>query len=245
MNRSHLLSIITIFIVLLAARRAAADEAADRAAVADAFGKLADYAESLATTAGRSEDRAVRKRFAPRATEVGEDLENLARRTRKDVGYAVLAKETLTLAREAATLPELADEASDKAERKSLRAQAQTLEQSVSAMHKILDALAAKQDKPEKPAPMRAAAFAQLLETIGEASFDKDKVEVVRHAAQTNWFLASQVASVMDLLSFDDGKIDAAAAMWPKITDPENSFVIFNKLTFDSSKEKLRKRVGK
>jgi hypothetical protein len=67
----------------------------------------------------------------------------------------------------------------------------------------------------------------------------------VRHAAQTNWFAAAQVASVMDLISFDDGKIDAAVAMWPRLTDPENSFVIFNKLTFESSKEKLRKRLGK
>ena len=49
----------------------------------------------------------------------------------------------------------------------------------------------------------------------------------------------------MDQISFDDGKIDAAAAMWPRLVDPENSFVIFNKLGFDSSKDKLRKRVGK
>ena len=102
-----------------------------------------------------------------------------------------------------------------------------------------------KKSKPAKPQPMKSADFAQLVEAIRSASFDDDKVGVVRLAAQNNWFLASQGAAVMDLISFDDSKIDAAVAMWPRITDPENYFVMMNKLGFDSSKEKLRKRVGR
>lgn len=242
MLRTFVRSIVTL---LLFVSFAHADAAQDRSAVAEALGKLSTYADGLARTASKSEDRAIRKKLAPRATDVADDLGNLAQRTRKDVPYGTLGKDALAIERDAGTLIELADEAEDKAERKQLRAQAATLEQSVVAVRKVIEALARDEGKPSKPVAMRDAAFDQLVATIRKASFDDDKVAVARHAAQSNWFSAAQIASVMGLLSFDDGKIDAAVAMWPRMTDPENSFVIFNKLTFDSSKEKLRKRVSK
>jgi hypothetical protein len=249
MHRFLVQTCLVVLILVAGVRHSHADSAADRAAVADALTKLSSYAEGVAQAAQRSEDRAVRKKFAPRASDVADDLEALANRARKDVTYRALSKDALAIDRDALTLIELADEAQDKAERKALRSQAVTLEQSVAATHKVLDALAARDDdkpaKPAKPQPMTSAQFGQLVEAIRSASFDDDKVGVVRLAAQTNWFLASQGAAVMDLISFDDGKIDAAAAMWPRITDPENYFVMLNKLNFDSSKEKLRKRVGR
>ena len=248
MSRSLVASIFIVFAMLAGTRAAFADAAGDRSAIAEALSKLSSYAADVARTAQRSEDRAVRKKFASRATEIADDLDTLASRTRKDVSYAALAKDTQQIGRDAQALIELADEAEDKTERKSLRTQAQALEQGIAATRKVLEALARDNDKPAKPAkpqPMPGASFAQLIEAIRAASFDDDKVAVVRHAAQTNWFSANQVGSVMDQISFDDGKIDAAAAMWPRIVDPENSFSIFNKLAFDSSKEKLRKRVGK
>lgn len=232
----------SIAILLILAAAAAADPAQDRSAVGDALAKLSSYADALARAAAKSDDRAVRKKLAPRATDVADDLGNLVQRTRRDVAYAALGKDALSIERDAHALIELADEAEDKAERKSLRSQAATLEQGIAAVRNVIETLARDDSKP---AAMRAPAFDQLVQTIRKASFDNDKVAIVRHAAQTNWFAAAQVASVMELLSFDDGKIDAAVAMWPRLTDPENSFVIFNKLTFDSSKEKLRKRVAK
>lgn len=244
MTRLLIRSLITFAALLLWTHAAHAD----RTAVADALGKLSEYADGIAKAASRSEDRAVRKRLAPRVTDIADDLGALARRTRKDVAYATLAREAAMIGRDAGALVELADEAEDKAERKALRAQAVALEQGVATVKGVLDALARDDDKPKQPAkraPMKQAAFEQLVQTVRAASFDDDKLEVVRHAAQTNWFSANQVAAVMELFSFDDGKIDAAVAMWPRITDPENSFVIFKKLAFDSSREELRKRVGK
>jgi hypothetical protein len=249
MNRFLAQTLLIVLVLIAGARRSHADARADRSALAEALTKLASYAEGVAQGAQRSEDRGVRKKFAPRASDIADDLEALANRTRKDVAYRALTKDALAIDRDVLALVELADEAEDKTERKTLRGQAVTLEQSVATTHKVLEALAARdEDKPAKPAkpqPMRVADFTQLVEAIRSASFDDDKVGVVRLAAQNNWFLASQGAAVMDLLSFDDGKIDAAAAMWPRITDPENYFVMMNKLAFDSSKEKLRKRVGR
>jgi hypothetical protein len=241
--------LVQLLLVFLLTGSSHADSTTDRAAIVDALTKLASYADSVARAAQRSDDRGVRKNFAPRALDVADDLEALANRARKDVGYRSLGKDALDIDRDALALVELADEAQDKTERKTLRAQAVTLEQSIATTHKVLEALAARDDdkqaRPQKPQPMKSAEFGQLVAAIRGASFDDDKVGVVRLAAQNNWFLASQGAAVMDLISFDDGKIDAAAAMWPRITDPENYFVMMNKLSFDSSKDKLRKRVGR
>ncbi|MDX2088716.1 MAG: DUF4476 domain-containing protein [Kofleriaceae bacterium] len=244
----YLSYLVFTIVFVLSMPLAHADGDADRAAISDALAKLSTYADGLARNASRSEDRAVRKQFAPQATEIADELEALARRTQRDVSYAALGRDAVEIGRDASALVERADEAEDIAERKTLRAQAAALEQGVATTRKVIESLARESDRPAKPAkptPMRQAAFDQLVQTIRAASFDDDKVEVVRHAAQGNWFGANQVATVMDLLSFDDGKIDAAVAMWPRITDPENSFVIFNKLAFDSSKDKLRKRVSK
>jgi hypothetical protein len=244
MTRFFVRSLLTLAVLAVSIRTAHAD----RGAVADALGKLSEYADGLASSAARSGDRAVRKKLAPKTTDVADDLGALASRTRKDVAYTALAREAAAIGRDAAALVELADEAEDKAERKALRAQAVALEQGIATVRGVMEALAREDDKPKQPAkpvPMKQAAFEQLVGAIRAASFDDDKLEVVRHAAQTNWFSSNQVAAVMDLLSFDEGKIDAAVAMWPHITDPENSFVIFKKLAFDSSREELRKRVGK
>lgn len=248
MMRSLVLFWLLTLSLVLSSAAARAEGGADRTAIADALTKLSSYADSIARTASRSEDRVIRKKFATQATELADELGTLARRTTRNVPYTTLSREAVELGRDAAELVDLADEAEEASERKALRTQAVALEQGIAATHKAMQALAREDEKPAtsaKPGPMRREAFEQLVQAIRSASFDEDKGEVVRHAAQTNWFLASQVASVMDLFSFDEGKIDAAAAMWPRITDPENSFAIFNKLAFDSSKEKLRKRVSK
>jgi hypothetical protein len=89
--------------------------------------KLSANASSLAKSANGSDDRAVRKKFGPRATELSDDLTALARRVRKDIPLDAIAKDALDIAKDAAELVDLADEAEEKEERKSLRAQAQLL----------------------------------------------------------------------------------------------------------------------
>ena len=58
-------------------------------------------------------------------------------------------------------------------------------------------------------------------------------------------FTANQIATLMGLLAFDEGKIDAAVAAWPRCVDPQNSFVLYKKLAFDDSREQLRKRISR
>ena len=246
MIRQALLSVVAVAVVLLG--RASADSATDRAAIADSAVKLSASATSLAKSASSSDDRAVRKKFAPRATELSDDLSALARRVRKDVPLDAIAKDTLGIAKDAAELIDLADEAEEKDERKSLRAQAQLLEQGVVAMRKNVETIAAKKDDskkgPARPAAMSPQAFNALSAAVKEADFDRGKAAVLQQAAQSNYFTSAQVATLMTFFDFDDGRVEGAVACWSKIVDPENSFVIYTKFDFEGGKEKLRKRVA-
>jgi hypothetical protein len=236
-----------IFVVLFVVLLGRAAHADDRATTADSLTKLGTTADSLGRTAKASDDRGVRKKFAPKATELGDDLSALAKRTRKDVPLKTIAKELGDLDTDANALIDAADEADDKTERKSLRAQATQLEQAIAAAKKALDAVAddKKDDKKPaaKPIPMKADAFKALLEAVGNANTDADKVSVAR-AAGANYFTAAQVGQLMDLLNTEMPKVDLASMLWSRLVDVQNGFVIFGKLELSGSKAELHRRVG-
>ena len=143
-----LLSVFTLVaVVLFAAPQALADAKSDRAAIADAATKLSTSATSLATAAKASDDRGTRKKFAPAAQDLGDDLAAFARRAVKDVPMKSLAADLTGILKDSGALVELADEAEEKDERKQLRASAQLLQQGVANVGKQLLAAAANEEK--------------------------------------------------------------------------------------------------
>jgi hypothetical protein len=261
-----LISILTA--LLLFSIPSSPARADDRAVVGDALGKVSAGAQAVAQQARKSDDKAVRKKFAAAAAEIGDDLDSLARRIRKDTPLKTIAAGLADTDRDATTLIDAADDAEDKAERKTLRAQAQLLEQGIATVRKALDAAIARNDSDSddnddsdtdsntsrrkkkssnaKPTPMSPEAFSRLVAAVRSASFDDDKVAVIREAVQSsnNYVTSAQTGSLMDLISFDESRIEAAVACWPHLTDPQNSFSIYSHLNFDSSKDELRKRVS-
>lgn len=244
------LALVAVVLSWFGSGAARADGARDRAVISETLDKLGGAAHALAKAAQGSDDRAVRKKFAPAATDLGDDLQALSRRAGKaDVGLDVVVKGLGPIDKDAVALVDLADEAEDKAERKSLRAQASQLQQQISAARKIIEAIAVKKEEAKAQAPAKQAmadgSFNQLVAAVRGASFDEDKTGVVRDAARLNWFSANQIATLMGLLSFDEGKIELAVAAWPHCVDPQNSFVLYKRLSFDDSRDTLRKRISK
>src|SRR5258706_1383015 len=146
---------LVVVAVLVVGRSAHAE---DRNTAADAMTKLGTTAETLGKTAKGSDDRGVRKKFAPKATELADDLAALAKRTRKDVPLKPISTELADLDKEATTLIDAADEAEDKTERKGLRASATSLEQGIAAIKKTIDTLATSDKPAAKPVAMKADA---------------------------------------------------------------------------------------
>ena len=233
-----------LLLVIATASRADADSAQERSVISETLDKLGNAAHALAKTAQSSDDRG-----ASAATDLGDDLKGLARRAAKqEVALAVVVQGLGEIDKDALGLVDVADEVSDKQERKTLRAQAVQLQQQIATAKKIIDQIANKKEEA-KAVPgnqaMTDAAFTQLVSSVRSASFDEDKVGVVRDAARLNWFTTNQIASLMGLLSFDEGKIELAVAAFGHAVDPQNSFVLYKKLSFDDSREKLRKRISK
>lgn len=243
----HLAISLVVWLGVVVCGRAYAD-APNKAVIIDTLTKLATAADGLAKEAANSDDRGARKKFAPRAREIADDLNDLATTARKEgTTLARLGGGIAPIDKDAAGLPDLADEIEDKTERKAMRQKANLLQQAVSATRKLIDSEAAKGDAkpaPTKPTPISDASFQKLVAAIEAASFDKDKVQVVQSAAKVSWFTTAQVGAMMELVSFEDGKVDIAAACWARIVDVENRVGLYSKLTFSSSKDKLRGRVG-
>jgi len=248
MIRTILLSLCSLVLLLGTA-------AADRR-VAARVSRLADDADALARSADRSDDKEIRRTFATSAADLSDDLAALARSARKDADTDRLARSADKLTRNAGKLVDIADEASDRRERKTFRAKAERLERQLSDLSRSLEAKAEddagdgdrdrdRRPAPPKPTAMTAASFKAFVGAVSKESFDNSKIGVVSSAAQGNFFLASQVAAVMDQFTFGAGKIDAAATMWPRVLDPQNSFVLHDKLTFSSDKDRLRQRIGR
>jgi len=140
------MKLLAILLVMLATGLAHAD----RPALADAFTKLSASATALGKTAKASDDRGARKRFAPAAVELGDDLAALARRLGKDVPMKAIATDAAEADKAAAKLVELADEVEDKEERKTMRAQASLIEQGIAALRKQLDEAPAAPAAPQR-----------------------------------------------------------------------------------------------
>jgi hypothetical protein len=255
MIRTFVLSLSVLVLLLGSA-------AADRR-TAERMTRLAKDADSLARSADRSEDKEIRQKFADLAGDLSDDLTDLARRARKDTSSRKLAREASKLVGDARQLVDLADEATNRRERKTFRGDAERLERKISDLSRDLEAADDDDDdrgdrdrdrgrdrdrdrkEPPKPQPMSPDAFNALVSAINNESFESNKLGVVSSAAQGNNFLTSQIATVMDLFSFSDGKVTSAVTMWARVLDPQNSFVLYDKLTFSSDKDKLRQRIGR
>src|SRR5688500_3219699 len=104
MTRYLVSSLALVLLLVAGASRSAADPAADRANLAGTIDRIAKQADTLLRDAEDSGDRAVRKKLAPLAEEIADDLAKVARRLRKDAPWDAVRKDLQTLSRDAADL---------------------------------------------------------------------------------------------------------------------------------------------
>ena len=168
-------------LLVLGVSSAHADQKADRAAIATSLTQLSTNAANLAKAAKASDDRGARKKFAPAAAELGDDLAALAKRLGKDVAIKAIATDAAAVDKDAAALVELADEAADKEERKSLRSQATMIQQGIAAARKAIDAV--KDDAAAAPsAPQKFTG--RMFNTSNSCSWEENLKFVVSRDGQ-------------------------------------------------------------
>ena len=106
-------------------------------------------------------------------------------------------------------------------------------------------------DRPRRPAEptvveptaMSPGEYATLLQAVKDASFSDSQVELIRIAAQHNFFTVDQVIGVVGAISFAQTQVEIAALMYPRVLDRRDWYRVYGALTFDSSKRSLKQRV--
>jgi hypothetical protein len=88
------------------------------------------------------------------------------------------------------------------------------------------------------------ADFDTMGKRVADATYADDQLALVKQLAASNWFSVSQVVGLMKLCSFEDTRIDVAVALYPRIVDPQNWYLVNDGFTYSSSKQSLRDRIG-
>lgn len=88
--------------------------------------------------------------------------------------------------------------------------------------------------------PMDDATFKMLKKQLQEAAFDKDKQSIIVAAAAHNYFTVTQLRDLMTAEKFDSAKLIYAEAVFPRLVDKSNWFILLKAMTFDSYKQKLQ-----
>ena len=86
-------------------------------------------------------------------------------------------------------------------------------------------------------------AFFILYKKVKEASFDKDKKNLIEVASLGCYYSCQQCAQILKIFSFDSERLNALKLMVPRIVDPQNTHVICQQFTFDDGKKQAARLV--
>ena len=87
--------------------------------------------------------------------------------------------------------------------------------------------------------------FGQFYRSYTGKSFDKDKMETFYMALKGVYFTTQQIVQMVNVLSFDDNRLELAKAAYDSCVDRENYYKVVDAMTYSSTKEKLREYILK
>ena len=115
--------------------------------------------------------------------------------------------------------------------------------QSVMAQAKRPQIKIEKHDRhhPMKPVMARAMSgsdFSMMFRIVKNASFDNEKIDIIRVACIGSNLSSNQCAKLLSLLSFDNNKLEALEVMAPRIVDNDYNDKILKQFSFSANREK-------
>ncbi len=100
-------------------------------------------------------------------------------------------------------------------------------------------------NSPGYCAPMDQSSFAMLKSTVSNQWFDNTKETVIKQALMSNHITSMQLAELLELLSFENTKLNVAKFSYNKIVDQQNFFVVNDCFWFSSSIDELYASIGR
>ncbi len=92
---------------------------------------------------------------------------------------------------------------------------------------------------------MSEAELDRVLAALANEWTDDARARLLLDLARGRRFTSRQVLRVMELFTFGTSKVDAAAALHPRVVDPHEFFTVYEGLEFRSHRDDLRERVGR
>jgi hypothetical protein len=92
---------------------------------------------------------------------------------------------------------------------------------------------------------MTDATFQYFKKTVENESFSSNKMELLENQLNLHYFTAIQIAELVEILSFDSDQLKFAKMAYERTADPQNYFLVVEKLKFSSSKKELNQHIQK
>lgn len=81
--------------------------------------------------------------------------------------------------------------------------------------------------------------FYEITRHLNNIHFDDDRVEYIKDKIDYNFFTSNQVSKLIEYLSFEDNRLSVAKYAYSKTIDPQNYELVYDELSFNSSKRNL------
>ena len=86
---------------------------------------------------------------------------------------------------------------------------------------------------------MSAENFNALKATVSNDPYDNSRVNIVRQAANSNYFTAIQVKQLLQVFSYENSKLAVAKLLYSRTVDKGNYFMVNDAFTYSNSKDEL------
>ncbi len=89
--------------------------------------------------------------------------------------------------------------------------------------------------------PMPEDEFRKLITMLRNEQMESSRLDIVKTAAEENYFTSQQVKEIMETFDFEENRIRVAKLLYPRVVDRENFFVVLSALSYSSSRQELRR----
>lgn len=87
--------------------------------------------------------------------------------------------------------------------------------------------------------PATEQSFTSMVQSLRREYSENSRLVLAKQIIERNYFSAEQVKYMMQLFSFENNKLELAKIAYRNTTDQRNYFVVYDVLTYSSSKEQL------
>lgn len=86
---------------------------------------------------------------------------------------------------------------------------------------------------------MSAGTFSDFIGKVKSRPFTDDRLKMIEMAVGNSYFTSDQCLRLTDLFSFDSEKVKLMKLMYPRIADKDRFYIVVDKLTFSSDRNKV------